>query len=123
MKWIVLILVVGGLVLASGPALAQDNQPSQLQQLYWQELAKYNDLINQYNALAAAGTSGGPQSSAAASRSPGTAAGTSGGPQHAPPPAARRLLHKIFAQGQKVEALANALAAHQAGQSGPPPGQ
>lgn len=104
MKWIVLLLVVGGLVLASGPALAQDNQPSQLQQLYWQELAKYHDLINQYNALAAVGTS-------------------TTGPQDAPPPAARRLLHKIFAQGQKVEGLAKALAAQQAGQSGPPPGQ
>lgn len=104
MKWIVLLLVVGGLALTSGPVLAQADEPSELQKLYWQELAKYNDLINQYNALAAAGTS-------------------TTGPQDAPPPAARRLLHQIFAQGQKVEGLAKALAAQQAGQSGPPPGQ
>ncbi len=103
MKWIVLLLVVGGLVLASGLALAGD-EPSDLQKLVWQEQAKYNDLINQYNALAAAGAS-------------------TTGPQAAPPPAARRLLHQIFAQGQKVEGLAKALAAQQAGQSGPPPGQ
>lgn len=103
MKWLVLLLVVGGLVLASGPAMAQGDEPSALQKLYWQELAKYDYLINQYHAL--------------------VAAGTSGGPQHAPPPAARRLLHQIFAQGKKVEGLAKALAAQQAGQSGSPPGQ
>jgi len=112
MKWIVLLLVAGGLVLASGTALAQDNQtspPPGLWQQYLQEVAKYNDLITQYNTLTA-------QYQAATS-----------GKGNAPPnfPGARRLIGLILEQGKKLEALELALAApgQQSGPPGSPPGQ
>ncbi len=90
MKWLAMLVLVVGLALASGPALAQGGSPSQLQQLYWQELAKYYDMVNQYNDLVESYQSV-----------------TSGeGPNF---PGARRLISQINAQYRKVEGLKTAL--------------
>lgn len=119
MKWIVLLLVVGGLVLASGPALAQQGnpqgppqiispgppQPHPLQVAYFEALAEYLTLVREYNQLAEAAH----------------AARGGVGPQSGPPfPGARQLLAQIVAQGRKVAALKQAWIASQ---NVPPPAQ
>ena len=54
MKWIVLLLVAGGLVLASGPALAQ-GRPTPLQLSCIEAEARYHGLILQFNEQGQAG--------------------------------------------------------------------
>lgn len=101
MKWIVLLLVVGGLVLASGPAFAQDTQPpSQLQKLYWQELAKYYHLIEEYNRWVEA------QQSVQGGVGPHAGPGS---------PGPRQRIAQINAQHRKVQGLKKALEASEQG--------